>query len=91
MNIFLAIVMGPGLGFMVYALVQFWREERLVVRSRLKLAAASGVPNVTSGVPKATSLPASQHEYEFRSRAIGQKVIVIGQPVSRRSSERDVA
>ena len=28
MFIFLTIVMGPGLGFMLYALSQFWREAR---------------------------------------------------------------
>ena len=27
MFIFLTIVMGPGFGFMLYALFQFWREE----------------------------------------------------------------
>ncbi len=27
MFIFLTIVMGPGFGFMLYALYQFWREE----------------------------------------------------------------
>lgn len=28
MLIFLAIVMGPGLGFMLFALAQFWHEAR---------------------------------------------------------------
>ncbi len=28
MFIFLAIVMGPGLGFMLFVLSQFWREAR---------------------------------------------------------------
>ena len=28
MLIFLAIVMGPGLGFMLFAFSQFWREAR---------------------------------------------------------------
>ena len=36
MFIFLTIVMGPGLGFMLYALSQFWREARRFATCRFE-------------------------------------------------------
>jgi hypothetical protein len=76
MFIFLAIVMGPACGFMLYALSQFWREARRTQRR----------PNVESCwiVTPAQEFPAVKPD--------GQRnVIFITQPLSRRSAQRDVA
>jgi hypothetical protein len=83
MNIFLAIVMGPGLGFMVYALCQFWLEERRLRRQR-----PAGSPRHVTLV---TSVEAVQREPVWRRRADDARVVLITQPLSHRSAGRHVA
>lgn len=90
MFIFLAIVMGPGVWFMLYALSQFWREAM-----RLRRRPGAELP---SSVTPVTSFPAGRCDHAHRAAGSGRyegtgehDVIVITQPLSRRSVERDVA
>ena len=90
MFIFLAIVMGPGVWFMLYALSQFWREAR-------RLRPRSGKEFPWSVTPVTSS---QTDQWDHAHRAVGSEgnkgageraVVVITQPLSRRSIERDVA
>jgi hypothetical protein len=59
MSIFLTIVMGPGLGFMLYALSQFWREARRFQRTGSR--AHSGA------VTAVTAISPADEENAFRA------------------------
>ncbi len=83
MHIFLAIVMGPGLGFMLYAMCQFWLEERNLRKHPETKAQWRAVP--------VRSFPRVQREHLSHEAACDHNVVAITQPVSRRSVERDVA
>ncbi len=91
MLIFLAIMMGPGCGFMLYALSQFWREAM-----RLRRRPEAELP---WSVTPITAFPASRCDYPgYRATGSGgnkgtsgRDVIAINQSLSRRSIERDVA
>jgi hypothetical protein len=90
MLIFLAIMMGPALGFMLYALSQFWREARRVERRPRTVSCWIVTP--------VTSFPATQRSDLNRAASSGadnkageRNLIFITQPLSRRSGERDVA
>ena len=90
MFIFLTIVMGPACWFMLYALSQFWREAM-----SLRRRAEAKLPRSVTPV---TALHFSQCHDARRAagfdlnRGTGEHdVIVITQPLSRRSVERDVA
>jgi hypothetical protein len=83
MNIFLAIVMGPGLGFMLYALCQFWLEERRI-RKHPQREAHWSVMQVTSNA-------GAQGEHVSHKRTGERNVIAITQTLSSRSMGRHVA
>jgi len=91
MLIFLAIMIGPGCGFMLYAMSQFWREAmRLRRRPEAEL---------TWSVTPVTAFSAGRYGYPgYRATGYGgnkgtsgRDVIVIDQSLSRQSVERDVA
>jgi len=82
-NIFLTIVMGPALGFMLYALCQFWLEERrLRMRSRIESR---------RGVTKITSVPGARSQHVSLKATREGRVVVITEPLSRRAVGRHVA
>lgn len=83
MNIFLAIVMGPALGFMLYALCQFWLEERRLRKHPQREAHWS--------VMQVASVPGARREYVPDGGTNERNVIAITQPVSSRSAGRHVA
>lgn len=91
MFIFLAIVMGPGVWFMLYALSQFWREA-MRLRRRPEAKLPRSVTPVTSFRADQCDYPAHRAAGSGGDRGAGERsVVVINQPLSRRSIERDVA
>ena len=77
MFIFLVFIVGPGCGFMLYALTQFWREAMYLRRvSKAK---------VLESARRITAYPVcKRHMQENR-------VVVMAQPGLRRPVERGVA
>ena len=77
MFIFLVFIVGPGCGFMLYALTQFWREAIRLRRMRNAKA--------PEGAGRITAYPiCKRHLQESR-------ILVMAQPGSRRPVERGVA
>ena len=68
MNIFLAIVMGPALGFMLYALCQFWLEERRLRKHPQREAHWS--------LMQVTSIPSAQRQHVSRKGTMVERNVI---------------
>jgi hypothetical protein len=77
MFIFLVFIVGPGCGFMLYALTQFRREAMRLRRMR-KAGASEGVTRVTAYPPG-------------KRNVLENRVVVMAQPGSGRTVERGAA
>jgi hypothetical protein len=89
--IFFAIVLGPACLFLLYALVQFWREAK-PLRPRLQPTLPWSLTPVTDlRCDKYQHAPPRTMSFEGNKRVGGRNVVPLTHRTRRRASERDVA